>query len=91
MSEVTIPDEIIDLLRAHDDDWETDPGELIVRALLGCMSLRKRRQLTPEERDRLVRHAEELRAAMERAGITEQEILDDFEKWRHRQRPDDHP
>ena len=90
MSEVAIPDGIIDLLRAHEDDWETDPGELIVRALLRYMSLRKRWQLTPEERERLVRHAEELRAAMERAGISEQEVLDDFERWRRSQHPDDH-
>ena len=90
MATVTIPAHLEAELRAHEGDWETELGQLVVRALLKYLCLCERRGLSPEDRERLMRHAEARRAAMESVGLTEEEILEDFEGWRRSQRRDTH-
>jgi metal-responsive CopG/Arc/MetJ family transcriptional regulator len=78
MATVTLPEELVSKLRAIEGDEQTDLSELVARAL--------RKYLSKPEAERLVRHAEEIEAALARAGITEEELVEHFHEWRRRQR-----
>lgn len=85
MSAVDIPDELEPMLRAVEGDTQTDLGLLVVRALLKYIGMCKQRDVTPGIRERMVRSAEKMQAALERTGITEEEMLRHFKEWRRRQ------
>jgi hypothetical protein len=85
MSTVTIPDDLVEKLRAHEEDEQLSPSELVARAVVRYLSLCRSKQLSRAEAERLMRRAEERRAALESVGITEEDIVEDFERWRHRQ------
>jgi len=88
MSTVTIPDDLAALLRAHEHDEGADLDALVLRALTRYMCLTREHRLSAGETARLVREAEELEAAIARAGISEEELGDHFEQWRRRQPAD---
>ena len=88
MSTVTIPDDFAVLLRAHERDDRTDLDDLVLHALAKYMCLTRQERLSADEAGRLVRDAEELEAAIARAGISEEELADHFEQWRRRQPAD---
>ncbi|MBM4037170.1 MAG: hypothetical protein FJ290_01535 [Planctomycetes bacterium] len=78
MSTVSIPDELVSRLRALEGDSEADLDTLVARALSDYMRL-------PEAK-LLVQRSEELEAALARAGVTEEDIVEHFHQWRRRQR-----
>jgi len=80
MSTVSVPDRLINKLRSLGSSPTDDATELVVRALSRYVSL--------AETEELVRRAEEREAAMAHAGISEEEIAEHFDQWRHRQRSD---
>ena len=88
MSTVTIGDDLLAKLRAHEEDEDLSPSELVARAVVRYLSLCRSKQLSRAEAERLMRRAAERRAALESVGITEEDILDDFKRWRRRQRRD---
>ena len=77
MSTVSLPDDLVARLRAKEGDESSDINELVARALAKYVEL--------PDAERLVRDAEELEAALARAGVTEEELADHFEQWRHLQ------
>ena len=88
MSMVTIPDDLLAKLRAHEEDEDADPSHLVARAVVRYLSLCKAKQLSRAEAQELMRRAAKRRAALERIGLTEEDIVEDFERWRHQQHAD---
>jgi len=78
MSTVTIPDDLVAGLKALTGEGGTDLDQLVSRALADYVSM-------PEAR-LLVRRAEELDAALARAGITEDDVAEHFHSRRSRRR-----
>ncbi|HUT36105.1 MAG TPA: hypothetical protein VNE39_21635 [Planctomycetota bacterium] len=78
MSTVTIPDDLVARLRALEGAAGADLDQLVARALADYVSM-------PEAR-LLVRRAEDLEAALSRAGVTEEDVAEHFDRWRQRQR-----
>ena len=78
MNTVTIPDALVARLRALDGDEGADLDQLVARALADYVSM-------PEAK-LLVRRAEGIDAALTRAGITEEDVAEHFDRWRCRQR-----
>jgi hypothetical protein len=78
MSTVSIPDELASRLRAIEGDDQSDLDTLVARALSEYVRL-------PEAK-LLVQRSEELEAALARAGITEEDVVEHFHQWRRRQR-----
>ncbi|MBM4039948.1 MAG: hypothetical protein FJ290_15705 [Planctomycetes bacterium] len=74
MSTVTIPDALVERLRALEGGAAADLDQLVARALADYVSM-------PEAK-LLVRRAEELDAALTRAGITEEDVAEHFDRWR---------
>lgn len=78
MSTITVPDDLLTKLRAAAHDEGTDLSELVARVLS--------KYLSRSDAEELVRHAEEREAALTRAGVTEEDIVEHFHEWRRRQR-----
>jgi hypothetical protein len=78
MSTITVPDDLLSKLRAAAHHEGTDLNELVARVLS--------KYLSRSDAEELVRHAEEREAALTRAGVTEEDIVEHFHQWRRRQR-----
>ena len=80
MATVTLSDELAAKLRACVGDESADLDDLVEWAVVSLVGGPR------VPMDEMIRAADELDAALTKAGITEEELIEHFHQWRRRQR-----